>query len=255
MPVTLPTLTVQDNFNGTVTLTTSGGDAGATHAVKYADAATLGWVPLTTISGNASVTVPVDPGTHWWTAVSTVGAESDVLTPFLGIVSGAETSTYQRILEAVIGELQSLATAGSLPGLDSTKIARQDAVFVANLPFDLPGIVVAPGVNEEQVGGTNARDDFEYPVNVGILDFKWEKDPNSTYDYLLLRERIRRHFNQRRLALVGENLPEVYKCVVQFEGVLDYQAGPKAAEGDGEGVGHFGSYLTLIFTTRETRGA
>lgn len=250
MAIPTPVLTVTNNNNGTATYTISGGHASATNVVKYALTTDLLWNTIATITGNGSQTVSTQTGTHWFTCFSSYLTDSVVVSPAMNIITASSSAVFKRILDTVVAEIQSLATAGSLPGLDATKVARQDAVFISNLPFDLPGIIVAPGAQEEDKGGTNARDDIGYPVIVVIVDSKWEKDPDPTstdIDYLLIRERIRRYFQHRRLASVIANVPESYTTNVSYEGILDHSSQ--------KGLMRFGSYLTLNFCTREPRGA
>lgn len=251
MPIAVPTLTITNNNDGTATYAITGGHASATNVVKYAETTDLIWNTIATITGNSSQTVSTQTGTHWFACFSSYLTDSVVSSPQMGIITAAASAVYKRIIDVVIAELQTLATAGSLPGLDATKIARQDAIFISNLPFDLPGIVVAPGAQEEDKGGTNERDDLGYPVAVVIVDSKWAKDPDPTstdIDYLLIRERVRRHFQHRRLSLLSSSVPECYTTNVSYEGILDHQTTEK-------GLMRFGSYLTLNFATREPRGA
>lgn len=251
MAIPTPVLTITNNNDGTATYTVSGGHASATNVIKYCLTTSLTWTTIATITGNSSQTVSTQTGTHWFACFSTYLTDSVVSEPQMNIVTAASSAVFKRILDAVLAELQSLATAGSLPGIPSASIARQDMVFISNAPFDLPGILIAPGAQEEDKGGTNARDDLSYPVMVVIVDSKWAKDPDpasTDIDYLLIRERIRRHFQHRRLALVSATVPESYTTNVGYEGILDHQT-------DSKGLMRFGSYLQLNFCTREPRGA
>lgn len=251
MPIPTPVLTVTNNEDGTATYTVADGHASATNRIMYCETTDLTWTEIVTIAGNtSSAAIATQTGTHWFSCFASFGDFSAVSAPTMNIITQSATAVFTRILDTVVAELQSLATAGSLPGLSATKIARQDALFLGNLPFDLPGIVVMPGMQEEDKGGTNERDDLGYPVQVVILDTKWAKDPDpdsTDIDYLLIRERVRRHFQHRRLALVRANVPESYTTNVMYEGILDHA--------QQQGLMRFGSYLTLSFATREPRGA
>jgi hypothetical protein len=256
MAISVPTLTVTDNEDGTATFAVTGSSTGSLNMIQYAKTTDLVWIDIVELLGNStSSATTMQTGTHWFTCRSRTPTvpnyEQAYSAPQMYCISSNAEAVYKRILDAVVAELQSIATAGSLPGLDATKVARQDAIFISNLPFDLPGIVVAPGAQEEDKGGTNERDDIGYPVQIAIVDSKWSKDPDpdsTDIDYLLIRERIRRHFQNRRLALIRSSVPESYTTKVTYEGILDHETTTK-------GLMRFGSYLTLNFATREPRGA
>jgi hypothetical protein len=245
--------TIVGNDDGTVTYTVTGIVSGVAD-LMYAKTTDLDWITLDTVAGNGTYTRNIQSGTHWFCVGNPAvagGTWLQVTSPVMVCAASNEQAVFKRIIDTVVAELQSLATAGSLPGLDATKVERQDVVFISNLPFDVPGIIVAPGAQEEDRGGTNARDDLGYPVQVIIVDSKWAKDPDpdsTDIDYLLIRERIRRHFQHRRLASVRTNVPESYTTNVTYEGILDHQTTEK-------GLMRFGSYLQLNFCTREPRGA
>lgn len=238
-------LSVTNNSNGTVTIAQSGGGAFVTARIYYAKTTDLAWIELASYVGPGGSTLAIETGVHWFHAAT----DTEVTSPIMVAITSSVVSVYDRIILATIDEIKSIATAGDLPGLDATKVVRQDLVFVSNISAAaLPAIVVTPGQTESVEGGTNTRDDWGYPVEVLVVDTKWKKDTSQTSTYLLWRERIRRHFNFRRLAEVIGNVPEVYVNQVIPKDILAYDTPEK-------GLARFSSMLTIQFKTREARGA
>lgn len=242
MAIPTPTLTVTDNQNGTATFTVSGGDSGASNLIQCSRIEMPGWLPITTISGNGSATVATQLGLKWFAAFATKATDSAVSAPVPAIITPSPTAVFEQCLQSIVTTLQGAAAVGKLGEITPDRITRQDVVDTEHSESPLPAIIVSPGLNENEEGGTNASDDISYPVMVGVIDRKDENDDANTPTYFLWREVIRQLFNNKRLP----GVPTSFRNVVNFQMALDHKQ-------DDEDMNLFSTSLQIDCKQRELR--
>jgi len=200
VPISIPTLAVSDNADGTGGVATiAGGDAPSTHEVFVqrvdGELGTSTWLSKGSRVGNGTVDIAAEPGYYWVKVEATNGSESGTGNlVYAAFTSGDEAVLFQ-CLTAVQSRIQTLALSG---------IANQ-SVVVRKVPDDKnitkPAVVIAPLGREtlDPADGTNNRDDVGYPILVALLDGD-NQNPTSNHDRnLLWREKIRRAFHNQRL--------------------------------------------------------
>lgn len=242
MPIAVPTLSVTDNQDGTATFIVSGGDPSATNLIRYSRLEMPGWIDITTINGNGSATVPAQLGLRWFAAFSTLLTETVVSAPTPAIITPSPTAIFEQCIQSVVTTLQGAASLSQLGPITTDQVKRQDVIDLEHLGCALPAIVVTPGLQETQDGGTNASDDIDYPVLVAVVDRKDEHDPANTPTYFYWREVIRQLFNNKRLP----GVPSSYRNVVNFEIALDHKQ-------DDEEMNQFSTALRVNCKARELR--
>ena len=150
-------------------------------------------------------------------------------------------SVLKSILDHVQADIQSLALADIEAG--NVRVIKVFSNVEELLPT-LPGVLIAPldGETIHRGDGTNQRDDFGYPIAVGM--FAADSDSQSeNYDRnLLWRERIRRRFVNQRLSGVAS----VYTCMVEPRQIVDPERWLSR--------NLWASTLVLRFLSREVRG-
>lgn len=152
------------------------------------------------------------------------------------------------------------AVRDAIRGMSLTGIPKASVVVTkrpTNEPKDLPSekypcILVAPFGPEtiDPAGGTNQRDDINYPVLVAILDNNQQaiahgtaEDVGSNLDQILQwRETIRKGFHLSRLT----GIDSVYQIQVQPQQIIDLGAWDSRRL--------TASALLLRVFSRETRG-
>lgn len=121
---------------------------------------------------------------------------------------------HKQVREAVVDAVETALTAATL----SIDVVEQDKLTPNVL--DLPVIVASYDAGAESlVGGTNASDYIAFPVLLSYLSNRPDLgvDPTGART-TLVRETIRKKFNQKRLS----GLTDVYLCQYQSAGpVLD----------------------------------
>lgn len=245
MPLITPTLTVTDNQNGTATLTVAGGDPSASNLIRYSRIEVPGWDDITTISGNSSATVAVNAGLRWFSCFSSLSGESAVSAPLPAIITLSRTAIFEQCMQSIMTVLQGAAEANQLGEITADRVVRQDVVNLEHLGTSVPAIIITPGLNENEEGGTNASDDISYPVMIAVVDRKDEHDTANTSIYLYWREVIRQLFNNKRLP----GVPTSFRNVVNFEIALDHKQ-EDTEEGE---MNQFATSLRIDCKNRELR--
>lgn len=242
MPLAIPTLTVTDNQNGTATLTVAGGDPSASNLIRYSRIEVPGWDDITTISGNASTTVAVNAGLRWFSCFSSLAGESAVSAPFPSIITLSPTAIFEQCMQSILTVLQGAAVANKFGEITSDRIVRQDKVDSEHLGCSVPAIIITPGLNENEEGGTNASDDISYPIMIAVVDRKDEHEAANTPTYFYWREVVRQLFNNKRLP----GVPTSFRNIVNFEIALDHKE-------DDEDMNWFATSLRIDCKNRELR--
>lgn len=242
MPLATPTLTITDNQNGTATLTVSGGNASASNLIRYSRIEIPGWDDITTITGNSFAVIAVNPGLRWFSAFSSLSGESAVSPPTPAIITLNPLAVFEQCLQSIMTVLQGAASASKFGEITPDRIVHQDKVDSEHLGVSVPAIVITPGLNENEEGGTNASDDISYPIMIGIVDRKDTHEVANTPTYFYWREVVRQLFNNKRLP----GVPTSWKTVVNFEIALDHKE-------DDEDMNWFASSLRIDCKNRELR--
>lgn len=193
-----------DLANGTqATVAITGTDAGSSNTVKAYQAKTGTWstVGTRTGNGNATCTFPAT-GLYWVRCDGTVSAAAAISNIIPGTITSSSSDAWDIIMTNVLTDLQSLATAGYLPGLTSNDIERYTdikAMLLAMTGPGLPAIGLAPGDMEEIKNITSADDDVGYPILVNYRDVADPKQGDDENESLrLIRGRIRRRYHGQR---------------------------------------------------------
>lgn len=253
-PPATPTLAIADRATIPTgcTATVSGSTIGSLNTISYqVVSASFQPVPgLWTAAGSRTSDGDVDldlpTGIYWFRCDSALHNQVTVSNlVFVGLSDG-QAAVHERCLLALEAGLRTLIVAGKIPGITKTTVVY-DQVELNLLGMDLPGIAVClnlPGQvsTEQQLGGTNARDDIGYPCYLVFLDRSGGDYVANRPGYLLGRQRIFRYFRQQPLFAV----PEVYTTKFETGPVL------KIERGDYQIIG---SVLIARPISREVRGA
>lgn len=189
------------------------------------------------ITRNGNLTSSI-VGFHWYYVLSSVSGVQPVLA---GTSTDGLGSIHHNCLEAVKTRIISL----NLNGISA------DDIKVIKVPLDrgwddgvlsYPGIVISSvGVEQQSpTGGTNVRDDIEYPVFVSMLAADNQDLVTNHSRYLRWRQRINAAFRQQRLPGV-----KIESCTVQPMQITSIGAWFNA-------IHH--SSLVIRCLSRETRG-
>jgi hypothetical protein len=205
MPISIPTLAVNDNADGTGGVATiSAGDVDSMHDVFVqavdGELGTSAWTNAGSRVGNGNVNIAVAPGFYWVKVEAANGSESVTSNLVYTHFTDGEQAVLYRCLVAVQARIQGMALAG----------IANERIVIRKVPDDRnvakPAVVIAPLRQEslDPAEGTNNRDDVGYPVIVAALDAD-NQNPSSNHDRnLLWRERLRQAFHHQRLPGVDE---------------------------------------------------
>lgn len=241
-----PLLAVADHGDGTGgTATVSAADLDAAVSVQSLsvdDIGTADWIERGSRLGNGSVPLVVPTGYYWWRAVAARAAGQAISQLVYQPISDGSQAVLYRVLAAVRARLLGLA----LDGIDPQNIQICHLPWeraLAATPPALPAVQIAPAERSTPLDqGTNRRDDVEYAIHLVWFDADPRRHPHAYLPRLARwRQQTARAFRNRRLP----GVPEVYRCTVDPETVLDRTTWLR----DGLLV----SALTLRFLTRETR--
>ena len=147
-------------------------------------------------------------------------------------------SVHKQVIDAFVAKAKTL----SLAGLGNDQIREAWDVTPEQLTgMKLPALLFSPAGNEEDLGGTNERDDIGYPVAALFLDRHPVTDPSNMDKALLWRQKVRRAFIQQRLSGVSS----VY--------IVRYRSGPVVVQVPGA-YQLLTQPLTFVAVSREARG-
>jgi hypothetical protein len=218
MSTPAPSLAVTDNGDGTGAVATiADSDDAATNTVWIGtwggESGTVEWSAEGSRTGDGTVDLDLEPGHYWaYVASELSGAESVSELVYFAVTDGVGSVHYRALLAAQ-ARIQSL----SLEGISSAHIIVRklatDKDIGSGLAVEYPAIVLAQlGIeNQPPGGGTNLRDDVEYPVLIAILAADNRDLVANQGRYLKWREQINRAFRNQRLT----GVPEVYTVRVQ----------------------------------------
>ena len=244
MPLATPTLTVVDNEDATgVVATIAGGDAGATNTLYRQNVSgELGsgtWTSsgFRTGSGTISVSLPTR-GFYWWYVLSALAGESVVTNLAYEPVTDGEDAVITRAIAAIVSRLQLL----NLTDIESNVVARplSDDLSLPTCPCC---VVCEEPTPPQYVGGTNARDDIGYPIQVLFMTSDGLGANSPVDKYRLWRQQAERAFRSQRLPGLAES---GLACSIEPLKTLD-PSRPLAYE-------KMVSGFTIRVFTREVRG-
>ena len=132
----VPSLTVADQADGTgATATVSGGDATATHTVKYAAYGSTSWTEGGSRTGNGTVDLAITTLGYYWAVCE---AEENGATAVSAPVAFAVTAGTESLLEQVMD-----AVAAELNGLGLTDSADASIAAAVEIPPDFDSVTTA----------------------------------------------------------------------------------------------------------------
>ena len=217
LPNTAPVLAIADREDGTgADATLSGvatGNSVEVWTVKVdADfnslAATLGG----SRTGNGALELELTPGPYWAFARQAGSPVSNLVYFF---VTTGDESVQQRILDSVQARLRNLL----LENLDSERIVIRAEPWSRNLPK--PCCVISPAPEQlDPAAATNLRDQIGYGVVVAFARATHEELEGSRNELYEWRRRAMAAFRNQTLA----GVPEVFRCVIEPEPVIDPSA-------------------------------
>jgi len=117
------------------------------------------------------------------------------------------SSLHKTIRGAVKTEIVAALAAESITGVS---VHEQDVPGEPSLPT-LPCVIVSYAGPETEIGGTNLRDDWQYPISVGLYTTESEGTPVGV-EVTRFRQIVRKKFHNKRL----NGVPEVWIC--QYDG-------------------------------------
>lgn len=209
MPAT-PTITWVDSADGTGgVLTVTGSTAGTTNRLYRQTPGGTTWTSVGTRVGDGTIAAALTQGYYHFHVSSEVSATDLAISNLLlfSPVTASADSVHERIVDAFQTGIQTLATAGNLPGIASAQVYRTmnfNATVLGNWKF--PCVAVTPnGVQTHAAPYPSpmARDDNGYPVGIFFLDRIDAVDRGKEDDFLLWRWRIDRYFANQRLSGVS----------------------------------------------------
>ncbi len=237
-----PSFSLKDHHDGTVTVDIADSQASSTNTVVTqgvdGELGMQDWIVRGSRTGNGDVTFPLSTGYYWFAVESTLNGQTTRTTALYARIRSGSSAVMKQCLDAVAARIAGL----TLDGISSQNIA---VVKVSDdRTVALPGIVIAPfgGESNEPTGGTNKRDDVEYPVQVAILAADQQDQSANFNQYLTWREQIARAFRHQRLPGVSE----IYTCRVEAKDIVENKPWLNS--------GTFVSALVLNFCAREPRG-
>jgi hypothetical protein len=239
VPLAVPQLRVQDRTDGGgVVVTVEGSDPGAANVVSYQSAAGGGWAAGMTVTGDVILEpLAVRPGYWWFKCESTLGGATVLANIVYGHATWAGDDIVERILAATLARVQALQLEpynGAAP-----QVVRQKVINKITLPA--PCVVLTThNQSSAQVGGTNARDDYDRPV-LAILSVGAANDDATEPILHQWRGRLEWAFQSQRMA----GVPEVLWCKTQPAQVVLK---------DPDQVERVYATVVLRFRTRERRG-
>ena len=125
------------------------------------------------------------------------------------------------IHEQCISAVKTVIQGLDLDGIPDAQI--YDRKLIIDRELTLPCVIISPEGVEQDLGGTNERDDWGYPVPLVYVDADNQDLADTALKrkrMLLWRQRLRRAFHNKRLSAVSE----VYVCRVEPNVIIDQTA-------------------------------
>ncbi len=244
-------LTVVDNaaVPSGVVATIAGSGGASTNAMFYmrvdAGQTFTTWQTAGTRTGDGTVAITLNTGIYWFRCDNTSGGSTVTMNfVLLGVTDGLK-AVHERIIAGIVAGLPTLIAAGKIPGIGSA----QRIVDMTELDFtkmDFPALAVCTQLSasapaEQQLGGSNLRDDIGFATYVVFLDNPGGKYVEARPSFLLARQNIFRWFRQQHLAGVAD----VYNCKPEPGPVLEIKR---------DSLAWVGTTLLLRHLVRDIRG-
>ena len=201
----------------------------------------LSWNPVGARTGDGAISIPsqgtVPLGYYLWHLEGAVGGASTFATYFRALTDASAQSVMDRVLSAVVQQIQTL----NLSGIQSVNVVRKWLRRKLETAGQAPQIQVVPIDGESFPGMLTAVDDVGYPVAIIAVDKQNQDYTANQTRNLLWRQQLLRAFRFQRLSGVNE----IINCVPAQQSIID-----KAAFD----ANLFVSLVTLRFISREPRG-
>lgn len=208
------TVIITDNEDGTGGVATIAGSAvGSTNTLYRAlfdgvDGLPLNWVPIDSRTGDGTIDA-VGPNRSYllWYVKSVDGLTTSVSPVVLQALTDPE---YAALRTRIITAIRDRVLLLDLQDIAPTKVLIRNSVDDPAQSFPSL-IIVRDAVPDQMLGGTNARDDIGYPVQLLCQDQgNWGHNaPMAKWD--LWREKIDDAFRNQRLP----GVTEVYTCTIE----------------------------------------
>jgi len=243
MPLSLIVSDNADGSGGVATIT--GSDSGSTNRLFYAPftgaIGLLTWTLAGSRTGDGTIGIP-SPGTvplgyYAWQLNAAVGGSPAFASYYRALTNAGAQSVMDRVLTAVVQQLQTL----NLSGIQSVNIVRKWLRRKLETANQVPQIQVVPVDGENFPGTLTGLDDVGYPVAIIAVDKQNQDYTANLARNLLWRQRILRAFRFQPLSGVGE----IINCLPDRQVIVD-----KAAFD----ANLFVSLATFRFISREPRG-
>lgn len=243
MPLSLVIADNADGSGGAATI--AGSDIGSANSLFCAGfggaTGPLSWIAAGARTGDGAIAV-ASPGTiplgyYMWHAMGTVGGTAAFASYFRALTDASAQSVMDRVLTAVVQQIQAL----NLSGIQSINIVRKWLRRKLETAGQVPQIQVVPVDGESFPGMLTAVDDVGYPVAIIAIDKQNQDYTANLTRNLLWRQQLLRAFRFQRLSGVDE----IINCVPGQQSIVD-----KAAFD----ANLFVTLVTLRFIGREPRG-
>lgn len=159
-------------------------------------------------------------------------------------------SKHKQILDEVREVIAAMAAAETLDGIAAANVKvalwpAPERLKESGIISALPTIIVSPNGAEDMTGGTNAQDDYGYPVLVAIVAATDQSFVVSD-KFLTWRETIIKKFHNKNAAAIGfSGLATVWRTTARPGSIVDF---PNFAAN-----GFSVSFITIVCTDRSTR--
>lgn len=242
MPLTVPTLTVVDNADGTgaVAMLADGStDAETTIRVaKITGTSAPEWDDAGSRIGNGTVALAIAKGYWWVVAHSTLDDEADVSNLVYLRVSDAADNVHWTCMQAAKDRLLGLVLPLEMRG---QKVYLQVLPDEASIVLPCMLLTLGPSVAETEVGYTDQRDKVGYPVRLWLVARQAVVGNVAPIEQILgWRRQVMRAFSRW-----VPDIPGISHCMIEPGSMLDPEE-PKYE--------YLVSQMTLRFIAREPRG-
>ena len=122
-------------------------------------------------------------------------------------------------LDEILTQVQTVIRALALPGIAEDSVVAQlvgDAEQAKGPNLSAyPCCVIFPGGGEFDIGGSNIRDDWAYPVGVALLVKEQQEQVTHRERNFGWRQSIKRAFHQKRLLGLSAGAGVGWNCIVK----------------------------------------
>lgn len=195
--MSLPTLTLTDNGDGSgATATIAGSAGGSANTILAADFAggltASGFALAGARTGDGPVNLALSLGYHWAYLLTSAGGASTVSAVMGFSVTNGQQSVFEKCLSAAASIVQATALAGFNP----TSVVRRKLPWDRNTPH--PGIFVCPAPETVDLNGAllvaNSGTVIGYAVQIVVIAASNQDLAGNLGRWLRWREQLRRAF-------------------------------------------------------------